>query len=96
MEKKLYLVETVSMFRMRYVIEARDESHAQDEVVMNIHNSEFEEFSQKHIDEVIVSSRELSQQQFLELHYKDNEYLKDWTIEQKMSCVHKIDYKDEE
>lgn len=96
MKKKLYLVETVSMFRMRYVIEARDESHAQDEVVMNIHNSEFEEFSQKHIDEVIVSSRELSQQQFLELHYKDNEYLKDWTIEQKMSCVHKIDYKDEE
>ena len=96
MEKKLYLVETVSMFRMRYVIEAREEEHATDEFVMEIGKEDFHEFSQKHIDEVIVSARPINQQEFLELHYKDNEYLKNWTIEQKMSCVHVIDYKDEE
>jgi hypothetical protein len=81
---------------MRYVVEARTEEHALDEVVMNIGQPEFDEFSQKHIDEVIVSSRPINQQEFLELHYKDNEYLKDWTIEQKMRCVHSIDYKDDE
>ena len=34
-DKKLYLVETVSMFRMRYVVEAKDESHALDEVTFH-------------------------------------------------------------
>ena len=33
--KKLYLVETVSMFRMRYVIEAEDEQHALDDVTFH-------------------------------------------------------------
>ena len=63
MEKKLYLVETVSIFRQRYVVEAREAEHACDEVVMNtsgVFDDNFREFSQKHIDETIISSRELS------------------------------------
>ena len=36
MDKKLYLVEVMSTFRMRYVVEAREESHALDEVTLMV------------------------------------------------------------
>ena len=94
MEKKLYLVETVSMFRMRYVVEAREEGHATDEFVMEIGNEDFQEFSQHHMDEVIVSTRELSAKDYLELFDKDNDYLKSWDIAEKMRFINSIDYKE--
>ena len=97
-KKKLYLVETVSMFRMRYVIEAKDESHALDEVTCySTGGSEnLTEFSQKHIDEVITSSRKLSDKSYLKLFDKDNDYLKNWTDDEKRIYINKIDYKDKE
>ena len=95
MEKKLYLVETVSMFRMRYVVEAREESHALDEVVCEIGNQDFQEFSQKHIDEVIVSSRELSATDYINLFDKDNDYLASWDVQEKMKVINTIEYEDE-
>lgn len=94
MEKKLYLVETVSMFRMRYVIEAREESHAHDEFIMEIGKDSFKEFSQHHIDEVIVSSRELSAKDYLKLFDADNDYCKNWDIADKMKSINSIDYKE--
>ena len=95
MEKKLYLVETVSMFRMRYVVEAREEGHAMDEVVCEMGNHEFQEFSQKHIDEVIVSTRELSATDYMNLFNQDNDYLKSWTDKDKMKFINTIKYEDE-
>jgi len=89
--KKLYLVETVSMFRMRYVIEAEDEQHALDDVTFHATCGEqLKEFSQKHIDEVIVSSRKISNKSYLKLFDKDNDYLKDWNEEQKFQYVNRI------
>jgi hypothetical protein len=95
MGKKLYLVETISMFRMRYVVEAREEGHAMDEVVCEMGNHEFQEFSQKHIDEVIVSSRELSATDYMNLFDKDNDYLASWTDQEKMKVINTIEYEDE-
>ena len=95
MEKKLYLVETVSMFRMRYVIEAREEEHATDEFVMEIGKEDFHEFSQHHMDEVIVSTRELSAKDYLELFDKDNDYLKTWSKNQKFGLINEIDYEED-
>jgi hypothetical protein len=85
-----YLVETISMFRMRYVIEAENVEHAKDEVTMNV--EELAEFSQHHVDEVITSSREIDDTEYLRQFDKDNEYLKDWTEGQKFSFVNTIDY----
>jgi len=96
MEKKLYLVETVSMFRMRYVVEAREEGHATDEVVMEMGNSDFQEFSQKHIDEVIVSTREISEDEYITLFNKDNDYLISWEDSSKMDFINKVEYTNEE
>lgn len=86
-----YLVETISMFRMRYVVEALEEAHACDEVVMN--NGDLREFSQLHLDEVITSSREIDDAEYLRLFDRDNDYLKDWTDDQKLNAVNVLDYK---
>ena len=91
-DKKLYLVETVSMFRMRYVVEALEEEHALDEVVCGVGNTDFQEFSQHHVDEVISSSREISKDEYLKIFDKDNDYLESWSEEKKMEFINKIDY----
>jgi hypothetical protein len=86
-----FLVETVSMFRMRYVIEANNAEHAKDEVAMNKGNDLYE-FSQLHIDEMVTSVREIDQAEYLRQFDEDNEGLKDWTDEDKLSFVNVIDY----
>lgn len=96
MSKKLYLIETVSIFRQRYVVEAKEEEHALDEVVLNINGYEdnWKEFSQKHIEEVVTSSREISKKEYLKLWDKDNDYIDAWSDDSKLSYVNKIEYKD--
>lgn len=78
------------MFRMRYVIEANNAEHAKDEVTMN--NGQLYEFSQLHLDETITSVREIDQAEYLRQFNEDNEYLKDWTDENKLSFVNVVDY----
>jgi hypothetical protein len=85
-----YLVETVSVFRMRYVIEAKNASDAKDEVTMNV--GELAEFSQLHIDEMITSARQIDKKEYLRLFDEDNEYLKAWSKEQKLNWINKVDY----
>jgi len=84
------MVETVSIFRMRYVIEAKNASDAKDEVTMNI--GELAEFSQLHVDEMITSAREIDKKEYLRLFDEDNEYLKDWDKQQKLNWINKVDY----
>jgi len=90
---KLYLVETISMHRIRYVVECKEEVHALDTVTMHTTGGEeLKEFSQQHLDEVISSSREISRIEYLDLFDKDNEYLKDWNESQKLQYVNTVDY----
>jgi hypothetical protein len=83
-----YLVEAISMFRMRYVVECDSPEHAKDTVSMN----EAGEFSQLHIDEMITSTREIDDAEYLRLFDEDNDYLKSWSEDQKFKFVHKVDY----
>lgn len=87
-----YLVETISMFRLRYVVEAKCAEHATDEVVMNISEGKLREFSQKHLDEIITSSREIDREQYLQIFNEDNDYLQDWDEDQKLQFVNEVDY----
>jgi len=92
-DKKLYIVETISMFRMRYVVEANEAEHAADEVVYLLGSGELlKEFSQRHVDEVITSTREIMQEEYLKQFDVDNEYLSTWPAEQKLGFVNQIDY----
>ena len=87
--KKLVLVEAISQYRMRYVVECDEVEHAADDVVMERIQ---DEFSQLHLGEVITSSREIDRVEYLRLFDEDNAYLKDWTTEQKFKMIHSIDY----
>lgn len=86
---KLFLVETVSIYRMRYVIETENADHAADEVVMN--NGNLSEFSQKHLDEIISSTREIDEAEYLKLFNVDNDYLMNWSENQKFKFINRIE-----
>lgn len=89
MTKKLVLVEAITMYRMRYVIECDEVGHAADTVAMNEMQ---EEFSQLHLGETITSSREITKDEYLRLFNEDNDYLNSWTDEEKMRLIYRIDY----
>lgn len=91
---KLYLVETVSIFRMRYVVRAKESSHAEDEVLHELKSDKLKDFSQKHIDENILDTRIISEKEYLELFDKDNDYLKSWEKNKKMNFINDINYKE--
>lgn len=81
-ETELVLVECVSMFRERYVVEV-PKGHSEwalDTVVMQ----EAKEFSQQHIGENIISHRVMSKEEVLELCDIDNDYAKRWSDETKL------------
>lgn len=93
MTKKLVLVDTISQFRIRYVVEVEDDiDHALDEVVCSEHKTEFAEFSQTHLGTNIVSHREITKEEYLKLFDEDNNYLKSWSDEQKLKYINRIDY----
>jgi len=95
MDLKKYMVETISIHRIRYVVEAKEATHATDEVVMKMGDTHFDEFSQYHVDEVISSVREISDEEYLKTFDEDNDYLKNWSDEKKFGFVQRIDYGEE-
>ena len=99
---KYVLVDTLSQYRMRYVIEVPDDHNdkefpcsaiqwAEDTVTME----EMKEFSQKWLGETIIGSREVTRDEILKICNEDNNYLRSWTEEQKMNLVTPIGYKGE-
>jgi len=83
-EKEWVLVECVSQFRERYMVEVPKgkAEWALDTVTLH----EAKEFSQEHLGEVIVSHRVVSLKEALELCDTDNDYCKKWNDEQKMNA----------
>jgi hypothetical protein len=67
-----YLVETVSMFCIRYVVDCESAEHAKDTVVMQ----DAQEFSQIHIDENVISCRELmTDAEIPTMFFEEHDYL---------------------
>ena len=83
-DKTWVLVEAVSMFRMRYMVEvpAAHPEYALDTVTMQ----EAKEFSQEHVGETILSHRVVTEEEALAICDVDNDYLKGWTKEQKINA----------
>lgn len=98
---KYVLVETISQFRQRYVIEVPDdhndkeypctaEQWAEDTVTME----EMKEFSQHWLGEVITSSRQVSNDEINALFDADNSYAKSWDERTRFNnCVTEYGYK---
>ena len=91
----IYLVDTLSTFRLRYAIEANSASDAMDEVVFNDHQNVFEEMSQKHLGLQIIDVQEVTSEQ-LETLVKQyasddsDELCSHWMDVDKL--VHKVNY----
>lgn len=87
MEKELVMVECISTFLMRYVVEVPKgkKEWAMDTVVMN----DAEEFSQEHIGEQIISHRVIDEDEYLRMFNEDNDYLKSWDNEQKFRFINR-------
>jgi hypothetical protein len=81
-DKVWVMVECVSMFRERYMVQAPADhpEYALDDVTCET----AKEFSQKHIGETIVSHRVMSHEDALKLCDEDNDYTKEWNEEQKL------------
>lgn len=89
-ETQLVLVECISTFRQRYMVEVpigtddygKDKSEwALDTVTMQ----EAQEFSQEHLGEQIVSHRVVTKEEALALCDMDNDYAKVWNDEHKVN-----------
>ena len=66
-KKKLYVVDTISSFRRRYVIEAESLEHAYDEVTMvdsGDENDMFEPVSELYMGENIIDGRKIKRTEF--------------------------------
>ena len=87
---KLFLVDAVSTFRNSYVVRCKDEVHAADTVTLN----EADEWSQEWLGETVSRVREITEEEYLVLFDKDNDYLKDWDVEKKKSLIYTVDYDD--
>ncbi len=88
-ETQWVLVEAVSMFRERYMVEVpigtdnygKDKTDwALDTVTMG----EAKEFSQEHLGETIVSHRVVSKEKALKMCDKENKYCKSWNDDLKI------------
>jgi hypothetical protein len=92
-ETELVLVETISMFRMRYVVEVPKghPEYASDTVLVGRDTDHLEivELSQEHLDEVISSTRVIDQTEYLRVFNEDNDYLRTWTDEMKLRYINK-------
>ena len=84
-----YVVETVSVFRMRYVVDTATPEMAQMFIEDGLDSTDNAptEFSQKFVDEVITDVRPITNEEYLNMCAKDNDFLHDWTDEEKMRFV---------
>ncbi len=80
--KEWVLVECVSQFRQRYMVQVPKgkAEWALDTVVCE----EAKEFSQQHLGETIVSHRVVGYDEALKICDEDNDYTKSWSEEQKV------------
>jgi len=95
-KKHLFIVDTISTFRLRYVIEAESLEHAYDEVTMvdsGCPEDAFDEVTQLHVGEQIIDGRKISKKKF-------DKMLVELAADERESCSHwmgdklirKIDY----
>lgn len=87
-DNKLYLVEKLDVFRMRYVVNANNPVDAID-ATSDINNPK--EFSQKALDSIVNSVREITKEEYLKLFDIDNDYLSSWDEGKKLDFINFID-----
>jgi len=88
-DKQWVLVECISTFRQRYMVEVPvgTDEHGKDKTLWALDTvtmEEAKEFSQEHLGEQIVSHRVVTKKEALALFDQDNDYTNSWDKETKM------------
>jgi len=91
---KIVLVETVATFRHMYAVEVPDDGEiewALDTVTDHATGAEIglTEFAQNHVGEDIFSYREISEEEYLKIFDKENDYLIELSDERKKMYIYK-------
>lgn len=87
-DKQIQIIETISMFRIRYVVRTDDKDLA----VNFFESGKIDaEMSQYHLGEIISHVRTVNEDEFIEIFDEDNDYLNDWSKEKKLDSIHNID-----
>lgn len=102
--KELYVVvTTVSQFRQRYVVPVSELQKTNPDVDImsegpmgkpiewandSVTCENVQEFSQKWIGEQIVDTFLLDEERIINVWDRDNDYMKDWTRQQKLEFIH--------
>lgn len=90
---KFVLVECISSYRMRYVIELND-NDPKEWALDSVSSEDAKEFSQEWLGEQIFSHRVLSKEEVISLCDEDNNYFSDWSEDKKIDVfVTEIGYK---
>jgi|TARA_R110000823_G_scaffold146916_1_gene277256 hypothetical protein len=95
MSKDYVVVTAISSFRIRYVMHKDDLQKLNTEKQVNaiewandtVINDDCEEFSQEYMGEYIADTVEMNEEDMLKLFDKDNDYLSEWTKDQKIAMV---------
>ena len=98
---KFVLVDTISQYRMRYIIEVPDDHNEREYPCSadtwasdTVTAEEAKEFSQLWLGETIVSTREITKEEIVPLCDIDNEYCKSWDDDKKVEVfVTEVGYK---
>ena len=105
-DERYVVVTCVSTFRQRYCVPVSELQKLNTDVDImsdpvkqiewandSVTMEEVKEFSQSHLGEQILDTFILDEERVLQLFDRDNDYLKEWTKEQKLKHIH--DWKDE-
>lgn len=84
MSKKLFMVEAISSFHMRYLIQAES---ATDAKFIAENRDELVEFSQNHLGETVLSVHKIKTADAIDEFRKDNDYLAGWSDEKIISVT---------
>lgn len=86
MTKKLYLLETISIHKMLYAVEASSENE-----VENLFNEGvlIQEMGQDYMGEITFSTQEITKDQYIEIFDKINDYLKKIPKKDKEKFIYK-------
>ena len=91
----VYIIDTISTFRMKYAIQAKSAEHALDELTMTEHDRPFDEITQKWLGEQVVDVTEVTPNQFevlIEHLENDPSEMSSYWMGDKL--IHKVKYED--
>jgi len=88
---KLVMVETLSQFLHRYVVELPDDAPNFKATDMVLFKPDMKEMSQTHLGEMDLSTRTITREDYLTIFNEDNDYLLEWEDDKKFEIINKFE-----